>query len=137
MQWNFHLDVSFVLDGRKFTIQASQQANSNILRRFPTAPRTSISNTEAVAMQVKKMIAPAWKFGKELMLFCSVGGLCGAAIGFFMYLQLGPFRNPEDAGYAAGLFVKSGAQLGFIVWMIRLVLLRLRRWFFGSSKEMF
>jgi hypothetical protein len=88
-------------------------------------------------MQVKKMIAPAWKFGKELLLFCSVGGLCGAAIGFFMYLQLGPFRNPEDAGYAAGLFVKSGAQLGFIVWMIRLVLLRLRRWFFGSSKEIF
>jgi hypothetical protein len=33
--------------------------------------------------------------------------------------------------------VKSGAQLGFIVWMIRLVLLRLRRWFFGSSKEIF
>jgi hypothetical protein len=100
-------------------------------------PRTSISNTEAVAMQVKKMIAPAWKFGKELLLFCSVGGLCGAAIGFFMYLQLGPFRNPEDAGYAAGLFVKSGAQLGFIVWMIRLVLLRLRGWFFGSSKGIF
>ena len=100
-------------------------------------PRASISNTEAVAMQVKRMTAPAWKFGKELLLFCSVGGLCGAAIGFFMYLQLGPFRNPEDAGYAAGLFVKSGAQLGFIVWMIRLVLLRLRRWFFGSSKEIF
>jgi hypothetical protein len=81
------------------------------------------------------MIAPAWKFGKKLLLFCSVGGLCGAAIGFFMSLHLGPFKNPEDAGYAAGLFIKSGVQLGFIVWMIHLVLLRLRRRFFGSSKK--
>jgi hypothetical protein len=88
-------------------------------------------------MQVKKMIALAWKFGKELLLFCSVGGLCGTAIGFFMYLQLGPFKNPEDAGYAAGLFVRSGVQLGFIVWMIYLVLLCLRRWFFDSSKKIF
>jgi hypothetical protein len=86
-------------------------------------------------MQLKKITTPWWKFGKELLLLCSLGGLCGAAIGFFMYLHLGPLKNPEDAGYAAGLFVKSGVQLGFIVWMIHLVLLRLRRWFFGSSKK--
>jgi hypothetical protein len=52
-----------------------------------------------------------------------------------MYLRLGPLKNPEEAGYAAGLFVKSGAQLGFIAWMIHLVLLRLRRRCFGSSKK--
>jgi hypothetical protein len=86
-------------------------------------------------MQVKKMIAPAWKFAKELLLFCTVGGLCGAAIGFFMYLHLGPFKNPEDAGYAAGLFVESGVQVGFIVWMAHAVLLCLRRWVFGSPNK--
>ena len=53
--------------------------------------------------QVKKMIAPAWRFPKELLLFCSVGGLGGAAIGFFMYLHLGPFKSPEDAEYASNL----------------------------------
>lgn len=82
------------------------------------------------------MVTPLWKFGKELLLFCGVGALCGAAIGFFMYLHLGPFKNPADAGYAAGLFVKSGVQLGFIVWMIQLVVMGFRRWFFGSSKKM-
>jgi hypothetical protein len=96
-----------------------------------------VSDLEAADMQLSKMIAPALKFGKELLLFCSLGGLCGAAIGFFMYLHLGPFKNPEDAGYAAGLFLKSGVQLGFIVWMIHLLLLGLRRWVFGSSKKMY
>ena len=76
-------------------------------------PRDSISITEVVVMQLKKMTTLSWKFGKELLLFCSVGALCGAAIGFFRYLHLGPFKTPEDAGYAAGLFVKSGVQLSF------------------------
>jgi hypothetical protein len=83
-----------------------------------------------------KMIAPAWKLGKELLLFCGVGGLCGAAIGFFMYLHLGPFKNPEDAGYAAGLFVKSGVWLGCTVWIIRGAVLLIRRWVFGSRRKM-
>jgi hypothetical protein len=74
-------------------------------------------------MRPKKMVAPAWKFGKELLLLSSVGGLGGIAVGFFMYLHLGPFKTPEDAGYAAGLFVKSGVQAGFMVWMIHLVVL--------------
>jgi len=87
-------------------------------------------------MQLKKMIAPAWKFVRELLLFCSVGALCGTAIGFLMYLHLGPFKSPEDAGFAAGLFVKSGAQLGFLVWMIHVMVLELRRWLFGSPKKM-
>jgi hypothetical protein len=87
-------------------------------------------------MQLKKMIAPLWKFGKELLLFCSVEALCGAAIGFSMYLPLGPFKNSEDAGYAAGLFVKSGVQLGFITWMIHVLVLALRHWVFFSPKNM-
>jgi hypothetical protein len=99
-------------------------------------PRDSISNPEAIVTQIKKMITPAWKFGKVLLLFCSVGGLCGTAIGFFMYLHLGPFKNPEDAGYAAGLFVKSGVQLGFLAWMIHVMVLGLRRWVFGPPKKM-
>jgi threonine/homoserine/homoserine lactone efflux protein len=86
-------------------------------------------------MQLKKMIAPALKFVRELLLFCSVGALCGAAIGFLMYLHLGPFKNSEDAGFAAGLFVKSGVQLGFLVWMIHVMVLGLRRRIFGSPKK--
>ena len=81
------------------------------------------------------MTALAWKFAKELLLMCSLGALCGAAIGFIMFLHLGPFKNPEDAGYATGLFVKSGVQLGFLVWMIHMVVLALRPRFFQSRKK--
>jgi hypothetical protein len=84
--------------------------------------------------QPPKLVASAWKYGKELLLFCSVGARCGASICLFMVLNLGPFKNPEDAGYATGLFVKSGVQLGFTVWIIYFVILGLRRWFFASSK---
>ena len=83
-------------------------------------------------MQFKKMIAPSWELGKELLLFCGMGALCGAAVGFLMYLHLEPFKNPEDAGYATGLFVKSGVELGFIVWMIHVVVLAIRRWIFRA-----
>jgi hypothetical protein len=77
------------------------------------------------------MIALSRKFGKELLLFCGMGALYGAAVGFLMYLHLGPFKNPEDAGYATGLLVKSGVELGFIIWMIHVVVLAIRRWIFG------
>jgi hypothetical protein len=90
-------------------------------------PRDGNSKSEAVVMRLKKMIAPSWEFGKELLLFCGMGALCGAAVGFLMYLHLGSFKNPEDAGYATGLFVKSGAELGFIVWVIHWVVLAIRR----------
>ena len=77
---------------------------------------------------LQDIIARAWKFGKEFLLYCVVGGLCGAGVGFLMFLHLGAFKDPEDSGYAAGLFVKSGVQLGFIVWMIHLVVRGLRHW---------
>jgi hypothetical protein len=102
----------------------------------PSGSGTTSPMTEGVVMQLGKALAPAWNIGKNLLLFCGVGGLCGVAIGFFMYLHLGPFKNPEDAGYAAGLFVKSGVQLGFFVWMVHAMVIGLRRWVFGSPKRM-
>jgi len=78
-------------------------------------------------MHLKKMIAPSWELGRKLLLFCGIGALCGGAVGFLMYLHLGPFKDPEDAGYATGLFLKSGVELGFIVWMIHVVVLAIRR----------
>ena len=81
------------------------------------------------------MINAAWKFFREMILYCSVGALCGAAIGFLMYLQLGPFKTAEDAGFATGIFVKSGVQLGFLVWMISTAVLALRHWLFDSQKK--
>ena len=86
-------------------------------------------------MQLEKIIAKSWMFGRVLLVYCGLGGLSGGAMGFVMYLHLGPFKTPEDAGYAAGLFVKSGVQLGFLVWMIHVVILAFRHWFFQSSKK--
>ena len=100
-----------------------------------TGPETAISMSEAVVTQFKTMAALSWKFGKKLLLFCGMGALCGAAVGFLMYLHLGPFKNPEDAGYATGLFLKSGVELGFIVWMIRVVVLAIRRYTRKKSLE--
>jgi hypothetical protein len=80
MQWDLHFDQSLVLDGRKFTIPSDPASHLEYFAAVPNRPGASISKTEAVAMQVKKMIAPAWKLGKVLLLFCNVGGLCGAAI---------------------------------------------------------
>jgi hypothetical protein len=110
--------------GWEFRIEGLRSTNQAALGR--------VSDGGVVVMQFKKMIVPAWKFGKELLLFCSVGGLCGAGVGFFMYLHLGPLKNPEDAGYATGLFVKSGVQLGFVVWVIHLAIRGLRCWVFAS-----
>src|SRR6267378_1512812 len=98
-------------------------------------PRDGHSKSEAAVMRLKEMIAPSWEFGKELLVFCGMGALCGAAVGFLMYLHLGPFKNPEDAGYATGLFLKSGVELGFIVWMIRVVVLAIRRYTRKKSLE--
>jgi hypothetical protein len=81
-----------------------------------------------------RVVVLAWKYREELLLFCSVGALCGVAICFFMVLHLGPFKTPEDAGYGTGLFVKSVVQLGFSVWMVHLVILGLRRWFLAPPK---
>jgi hypothetical protein len=88
-------------------------------------------------MHLSGMITPALKFGKQFLLFSGAGGLCGAAIGFLMFLHLGPFKNPQEAGYATGLFVKSGVQLGFIIWVIQLAVRGLRRRIFSSPKTWF
>jgi hypothetical protein len=96
----------------------------------------TVSNFRFKGDTLKKMVATSWRFAKELLLFCSVGALIGAGIGFIMFLHLGAPKTPEDAGYVAGLFVKSGVQLGFIFWMIRVAVRPLRRWFFGSPTIM-
>jgi hypothetical protein len=75
------------------------------------------------------MVVTVWRFGKELLFFCSIGALIGAGICFLMFLHLGTPKAPEEVGYITGLFVKSGAQLGFIFWMVRASARLLRRWF--------
>ena len=95
-----------------------------------------ISQIALLPMQLEKIIAKSWMFGKVLLVYGGLGGLCGAAIGFIMFLHLGPLKNPEDAGYAAGLFVKSGVQVGLIVWMIRAIALAIRRGFVRSRPRM-
>ncbi|MHB8502101.1 MAG: hypothetical protein ACYDHE_14315 [Candidatus Acidiferrales bacterium] len=77
-------------------------------------------------MHLKKIIAKSWMFGKVLLVYCGLGGLCGAAIGFFVFLHLGSFKTPEDAGYATGVFIKSGVEFGIFVWALRGVISLLR-----------
>jgi hypothetical protein len=82
------------------------------------------------------MVATSFKFAKELLLFCSVGALVGAGIGLIVFLHLGAPKTSENAGYVAGLFVKSGVQLGFISWMFQVAVKPLGRWFFRPSEKM-
>jgi hypothetical protein len=98
--------------------------------------RRGCDGREAVVIQCKKMLAPFWRFGTGLLLFCGGGGLFCAAIGFVMFLHLGPFKTPEDAGYAVGLFVKSGVQLASVVWLSHGAVQDLRCWVIGSPKKM-
>lgn len=96
----------------------------------------TVSNFRFRDDMLEKMAATSWRFTKELLLFCSVGALIGAGIAFIMFLHLGAPKTPEDAGYIAGLFVKSGVQLGFISWMFHVVVKPLRRWFFRPPGKM-
>jgi hypothetical protein len=75
------------------------------------------------------------KFGKEILLFCGSGALGSAAIGFALFLHLGPLKTPEDAGYATGLFIKSGIELGFIGWVIFSMIRAIRNWIYGSPTK--
>ena len=63
----------------------------------------------------------------ELLLYCAFGCLCGAGVGFFLFLRLGFPNDPRLAGYVSGLFLMSGLKLGFAVWVIRRFALVLRR----------
>jgi hypothetical protein len=58
------------------------------------------------------------KAAAEFLIFSGLGGLLGAGVGLFMFLSLGVPPNPEDAGYASGLFLISGIKLGALAWII-------------------
>jgi len=75
------------------------------------------------------MVDTLWRFAKELLFLCSLGALTGAGICFLMFLHLGTPKTPGEVAVVAGLFVESGAQLGFIFWMVRAFARPLRRWF--------
>lgn len=75
------------------------------------------------------MVDTLWRFAKELLFFCSLGALTGAGICFLMFLHLGTPKTAGEVAVVAGLFVESGAQLGFIFWMVRAFARPLRRWF--------
>jgi hypothetical protein len=82
------------------------------------------------------MVATSFKFAKELLLFCGVGAVVGAGIGLIVFLHLGAPKSSENAGYVAGLFVKSGVQLGIISWMFHVAVKPLGRWFFRPTGKM-
>ena len=82
------------------------------------------------------MAVTSWRFAKDILLFCSVGALIGAGIGFIVFLHLGIPKTSEEGQYIASLFVKSGVQFGFIMWIIQVAVRPARRWFFGSPKNM-
>jgi len=58
---------------------------------------------------------------KQLSLFAGLGALCGAGVGFFIFLRLGFPAQPLNAGYISGLFLLSGVKLGVLVWVGRMV----------------
>jgi hypothetical protein len=81
------------------------------------------------------MVVRLWKFAEELLFFCIMGALFGVGICFIMFLHLGTPNTPENAGYVTALFVKSGVQLGVVVWMVRASARTVRRWFSADREK--
>lgn len=70
-------------------------------------------------MRLAEIIAFCRKVGKELLFSCVRGCLCGAGVGFFLFLRLGLPKDAYLVGYLSGLFVVAGLELGFSWWIIR------------------
>ena len=70
-------------------------------------------------MRLAEIVALLEKVGKELLFSCVRGCLCGAGVGFFLFLRLGFPKDAELAGYISGLFVVAGLKLGLSLWAIR------------------
>lgn len=70
-------------------------------------------------MRLAELIGNWRKVGKELLFSCAPGCLCGAGVGFFLFLRLGFPKDAYLAGYLSGLFVVAGLKLGFAWWIIR------------------
>jgi len=71
---------------------------------------------EAILKAVRRSI-------EELILFCGLGVLCGAGVGFFIFLRLGLPSRPDDAGYISGLFLLSGIKFSLSIWTVRWILM--------------
>lgn len=70
-------------------------------------------------MRFAEIVGFCAKVGKELLFSCVRGCLCGAGVGFFLFLRLGFPRDVNLAGYLSGLFFVAGLELGFSWWIIR------------------
>src|SRR5258708_12920813 len=83
--------------------------------------------------EVNNMVATSFKFAKELLLFCGVGAVVGAGIGLIVFLHLGAPKTSENAGYVAGLFLKSRCPLDLISCVFPLAVKPLRPRFFPPT----
>ena len=72
-----------------------------------------------MSVRLAEIIPFCKKVGKEVLLACIRGCLCGAGVGFFVFLRLGFPRDAEFSGYLSGLFIVSGLKFGFCWWVIR------------------
>ena len=68
--------------------------------------------TERISVQLAEIVAPCGKLAKELLLACARGCLCGAGVGFFVFLRLGFPRGLEFSDYISGLFMVAGLKFG-------------------------
>jgi len=80
---------------------------------------------ERITVRLAEIIGFCKKAGKELLLSCAGGCLCGAGIGFFLLAHLGFPKDLYLAGYLSGLFLVAGTKFGFSVWVIRSLVFRL------------
>lgn len=78
-----------------------------------------VVKTEQIFVRLAETSVFCKKVGKELLLCCARGCLCGAGIGFFLFLRLGFPKDAKLAGYLSGLFVVAGLKFGFSLWLIR------------------
>jgi hypothetical protein len=49
---------------------------------------------------------------------CVRGCLCGAGVGFFLFIRFGFPKDAHLAGYISGVFVVAGLKFGFSWWVI-------------------
>ena len=75
--------------------------------------------TERISVRLDEVIAFCKKVGKEFLLSCAHGCLCGAGIGFFLFVRLGFPKDAKLAGYIGGLFIAAGLKFGLLLWVIR------------------
>jgi hypothetical protein len=78
-------------------------------------------------MRINQIFNTSKQLATELAKFSVFGCLCGAGIGFFVFLHLGFPGSERTSGYISGLFVLSGFKLGVAVWGAYRIIIILRR----------